>query len=795
MKRKFLAALLSLSMVMSVGLNSNVVQAKNSQGDKHEKTTEIVDKLSKLSEGKLIVYANDNSGNEILISGKLSEKRKASGTDALRYLNEIKELLNLEDIDNSFKVASIEKDNLDFTHVKLHQVVKGTRIKDKEINVHFNKAQEIVAINGQYENKTINIENEAVPAITESKAVEVASNAFKYDSLRKTPTAEKEILLVDGKAYETFKVNVQFDAPAIGNWDVYIDAHTENIIKKTSRIRFDGPAAGSGVNVIGETKNINLTLTSSKYYMQDQTKPMTGQIKTYTANSAQTQPGTIVSNTTSTFNTTTFKAAVSAHDYASSVYDFYKNLFSRNSIDNNGMSIISTVHYGSAYNNAFWDGTQMVYGDGDGSTFTYLSGDLDVVAHEMTHGVTERSANLNYENQSGALNESMSDVMGVLVQTYDKYNVKNGGTWTFNSADWVVGDQIYTPGTSGDALRSLANPTLYNQPAHMNSYQNLPNTEAGDWGGVHTNSGIPNKAGYLVAQAIGNEKTAKIYYRALTTYMTATTDFQAARNYLVQAATDLYGTGSAEVTAVSNAFDAVGIVPFADTYEPNGTIAQAYAVSSGTTYNSYLASSTDVDYYKLTTSASGTVNVTLSNLAGDYDLYLVNSSGTTLAKSENGSTTSETINYNASAAGTYYVKVVGYNGAYSTTKAYAMKLTFTAGSTSGDLYEPNDTTTQAYGISSGVSYSSYIYTSTDIDYYKFTVSTAKSINISLTTLPKDYDLYLYNSAGTLVAKSENGSTTSESITYSAAAGTYYVKVVGYNQVYSSTVKYTLKATY
>jgi hypothetical protein len=277
--------------------------------------------------------------------------------------------------------------------------------------------------------------------------------------------------------------------------------------------------------------------------------------------------------------------------------------------------------------------------------------------------------------------------------------------------------------------------------------------------------------------------------------MTATTDFLAARNYLVQAATDLYGASSAEVTAVNNAFNSVGIATVADTYEPNGTISQAYAVTSGTTYNSYIASTTDVDYYKLTTTAAGTINVTLSNLAGDYDLYLVNTSGTTLAKSENGSTTSETINYSATAAGTYYIKVNGYNGAYSTSKAYAMKPTFTGSSSSGDLYEPNDTTATAYAISSGVSYSSYIYTATDIDYYKFTVSTAKSINISLTTLPKDYDLYLYNSAGTLVAKSENGSTTSESITYSAATGTYYVKVAGYNSAYSTSTKYTLKATY
>jgi Zn-dependent metalloprotease len=793
-KRKFLSVVLSISLILTMDLNVNAALEKNTEDIKHQKKEEIVNKLSKNSEGELKIYSKE--GNEILISGKLSDKTNASGAEAIKFLNEIKELLDIQDVDNNFKVLSAEKDEIGFTHVKLQQVLRGTKIKDKQINVHFNSLGEVITVNGQYENKAISIENDDKPAISEDKAVKTVLKEFSYDTLRNEPSVEKEIIFIDEKAYDTIKVNVQYDCPEIGNWDVYVDVHTGNIVKKSSRIRFDGPVTGSGVNVIGQTKSINLTLTSGMYYLQDQTKAMTGQIKTYTANNGQTQPGTLVNNTTSTFNTTAFKAAVSAHDYAGAVYDFYKNLFNRNSIDNNGMSITSTVHYGSAYNNAFWDGTQMVYGDGDGSTFTYLSGDLDVVAHEMTHGVTERSANLNYENQSGALNESMSDIMGVLVQTYDKYNVKGGGTWSFNSADWVVGDQIYTPSTSGDALRSLANPTLFDQPAHMNNYQNLPNTEAGDWGGVHTNSGIPNKAGYLVAQTIGCEKTAKIYYRALTSYMTATTDFMAARNYLIQAATDLYGAVSAEVTAVSNAFNSVGIVAFNDTYEPNGTIAQAYAVTSGTTYNSYLASTADIDYYKLTTTSAGTINVTLSNLAGDYDLYLVNSSGTTLAKSENSSTTSETINYSASASGTYYIKVLGYNGAYSTTKAYALKATFTGGSSSsGDLYEPNNTTTQAYGISSGVSYSSYIYTATDVDYYKFTISTAKSISVSLTTLPKDYDLYLYNSAGTLVARSEQSSTTSESITYSAAAGIYYIKVAGYNNAYSTATKYTLKATY
>ena len=193
------------------------------------------------------------------------------------------------------------------------------------------------------------------------------------------------------------------------------------------------------------------------------------------------------------------------------------------------------------------------------SYFTAFSGDLDVVAHEMTHGVTSYTCDLNYENQSGALNESLSDVFGVLIQTYDKYDVANGGEWKFNPLDWVVGDEIYTPGIQGDALRSLANPTLYNQPAHMDNYKNLPNTESGDYGGVHINSGIPNKAAYNLASNIGCEKIARIYYRAMTQYFNNTTSFKEAKLGLVQSAKDLYGDYSVEVDAVNNAFSSVGI--------------------------------------------------------------------------------------------------------------------------------------------------------------------------------------------------------------------------------------------
>jgi len=390
------------------------------------------------------------------------------------------------------------------------------------------------------------------------KAIEIAKDSKTFTELTEEVKAENYIYFDNQTAYEVYKVTLAYDLPEIESWEIFVDVYSGNIIASESLIREAGPVTGTGTAVNGNTRKLNLYQnTATSYQLKDTTKPMTGTINTYTANYRNTTTGTLM---TSPSTTVSDPAAVSAHSYAEVVYDFYKNLFNRNSLDNRGMSIDSIVHYGRNYNNAFWNGYKMIYGDGDGSYFTFLSGDLDVVAHEMTHGVTSNSADLVYEYQPGALNESMSDVLGVLVQTYDKYNVANGGQWTFNSADWVVGDEIYTPGVAGDALRSLANPTLYDQPAHMNNYQNLPNTQNGDWGGVHINSGIPNKAAYSLAQNIGCEKTARIYYRALTVYFNSTTNFSQARLGLIQAATDLYGTNSTEAQAISNAFASVGIL-------------------------------------------------------------------------------------------------------------------------------------------------------------------------------------------------------------------------------------------
>jgi len=241
--------------------------------------------------------------------------------------------------------------------------------------------------------------------------------------------------------------------------------------------------------------------------------------------------------------------------------DFYKDVYKRNSIDDRGMRLEAFVHYDKNFQNAYWDGKVMVFGDGDGKLFIDFTKSLDVIAHELTHGVTEFTAGLEYHNESGALNESISDVMGSLVK---QWSLKQ----TADLADWLVGAEIFTPKIKADALRSLKAPgTAYDnpilgkdpQPDHMDRFAKLPDTQRGDWGGVHINSGIPNKAFYLTAMAIGGkawEAAGHIWYEALLA-SNANTNFRQFAQTTVVKASQLYGTEKRK--AVSEAWAQVGL--------------------------------------------------------------------------------------------------------------------------------------------------------------------------------------------------------------------------------------------
>jgi Zn-dependent metalloprotease len=252
-----------------------------------------------------------------------------------------------------------------------------------------------------------------------------------------------------------------------------------------------------------------------------------------------------------------------AYDGSDTTYGFYNDVFGRDSVDGEGLELVSSVHYGVDFDNAFWDGAQMVYGDGSGRIFQKgaLTTAIDVIAHELTHAVTMYTANLEYHSQSGALNESFSDVFGSLVKQHSLGQ-------TAKQADWLIGEGTLAPAL-GRALRSMEKPgTAFpgdQQPAHMDDYRDLPddNNPRNDNGGVHINSGIPNKAFYLAATKIGGnawEKAGRIWYDTLTQRLQSTASFVDAADATVAVAGNLFSQGGAEQSAVQSAWQEVGVL-------------------------------------------------------------------------------------------------------------------------------------------------------------------------------------------------------------------------------------------
>jgi hypothetical protein len=302
----------------------------------------------------------------------------------------------------------------------------------------------------------------------------------------------------------------------------------------------------------------------------------------YTTNHSSTLPGTLVR---SEGQAPSGDAEVDeAYDGLGDTFDLYWQVYGRNSIDNAGMNLIGTVHYLSGYDNAFWNGQQMVFGDGDGTYFNRFTISIDIMGHELTHGVTAHQANLAYHDQPGALNESMSDCMGSLVKQYAQ-NPKQ----TAAQADWLIGAGIFTPKVNGVALRSMKAPgTAYDdpvlgkdpQPAHMSHYV----VTSSDSGGVHINSGIPNHAFYLASIALGGhawEKAGLIWYTTICdTRLSSNAQFQDFANLTADNAGRLFG--DVEQQAVINAWQQVGILVTASPPKISGSWILHY--SWGPTY-------------------------------------------------------------------------------------------------------------------------------------------------------------------------------------------------------------------
>ncbi len=387
---------------------------------------------------------------------------------------------------------------------------------------------------------------------------------------------------------------------------LFLDAHSGAELQRHSiRQRDELPGAvGTGTGVLGDTKKITTTLFGGAFYTVDGLRPPTLNTYDLRGNLAHVIAflNGLVSLTTAdvatdTDNNWTDQAVVDAHVYSGYTYDYYYKRFGRQGLDNNNIRILNLVHpvnradidvypesvVSQFYVNAFYAGSGiMVYGEGlptgfylveNGHFYNYFSGAIDIVGHELTHGVTVYTSNLEYKNESGALNEAFSDIMGTSIEFF--FQPPGDGP---EKADYLLGEDISTAafpgGHNGD--RSLADPASGSppQPDHYSKFVVLPATPDGDNGGVHINSGIPNQAFYLAIEggtnrtsgirvsgvgASNREQIEKVFYRAFAQLMPSNANFSLARAITLQAATDLYGAGSAPYTAVRDAWTAVGV--------------------------------------------------------------------------------------------------------------------------------------------------------------------------------------------------------------------------------------------
>lgn len=331
----------------------------------------------------------------------------------------------------------------------------------------------------------------------------------------------------------------------IASWLVFIDPLRQRVVQVLDNVQHN-EVSGRGIDLLGVTRDFDAWEEEGLYYLYNPNKPANGfSIALDLERSTDLALGQLVSSVSPDAGWD--PAGISAFVNLDSTYNYYLDTFGRNSIDGNGQDLIANIHYGENVANAFWTLGQMWFGDGDGSAFQNLAACLDVVAHEMTHGVIEQTANLLYQNQSGALNESFADIFATMV----------------DRDDWLLGEDCYVPAPG--FLRSLSAPGQGGQPGHMNSFLRLPTSV--DNGGVHFNSGIPNRAAYLLADgltlegigtSIGSAKTEQIFYRALL-LLTRDADFSDARNATLMAAISLHGENSPEAAATAQAWDSVGV--------------------------------------------------------------------------------------------------------------------------------------------------------------------------------------------------------------------------------------------
>ncbi|TCO18493.1 Zn-dependent metalloprotease [Kribbella steppae] len=362
------------------------------------------------------------------------------------------------------------------TQTRYQQLVGAAQVLGGQLTVLTDKSGRTDAVIGAY-----------FPGLKAKNSATVSAASARGIAAKRVGTAGKwsSSLRIDPRDGRLFHQIVSQRTDQ--RWVQWVDASSGTVKKQ-----YDAIAHGDGTGVKGDTKQISTTRIGGTFFLRSEDKRQ----ETYDAGNKQVLPGTIMTDADDhwNFNLPKWRSpsqapGVDAHYYANVTDDFYADVFGRNSIDDEGMTIISTVHFANRYCNAFWNGEQMTYGDGDGMTCIPLSGGLDVVGHELTHGVTEFTSNLIYENQSGALNEAFSDMMGNTIEFYAAERRLDPAA----TPDWLIGEDVILAPDLAPGFRNMGDPQEDADPDHFSEFI----VTTADNGGVHSNSGIPNHAYYL----------------------------------------------------------------------------------------------------------------------------------------------------------------------------------------------------------------------------------------------------------------------------------------------------------
>jgi thermolysin len=434
---------------------------------------------------------------------------------ARNFMAQYGAIYGVRDQAGELAVDSIQADENGGQHVRLKQVVNGVSVFGGQLFVHL-AGSTITAVNGKF---FPDLSLGVTPTLSEERALEIVRAALNDSDAARVNERSGLVVYVDGsQPYLAWKVDV-IAQRTLGHWLYFIDAADGHVVHK--------------LNQTDSAKSLSV------YTMNNQAPP------------TRSLPGILWCSNVACASYPD-SAAQGAYNNASKTYDYYQASFGRLSYNNLDAPLISSVHFYVNYNNAFWNGSQMVYGDGD----LYAQA-FDVVAHELTHGVTEYTSNLIYEHQPGALNESWSDVMAVFAGCSATTGVAN--------CNWQMGDTL-----TGGFIRDLSDPPAKGDPDHMSNYLWMPIET--DQGGVHSNSGIPNKAAYLLTAGgtfhsvavtgLGYGKAEQIYYRAMSQFLTTYANFSAARGALYAACISLVGSYSisnSDCLQVLNAWAAVGV--------------------------------------------------------------------------------------------------------------------------------------------------------------------------------------------------------------------------------------------